>query len=84
MLTWGLLSKSVEPWNLDSRVPGSSLGQGGGLCPWARHFIHIAQIAEVRDASSMWRGGQKQSVTYIQIKLYAPERVNAKGNKQKK
>ena len=32
---WGPLAQSIEPWNLDCRVPGSSLGQGGELCPWA-------------------------------------------------
>ena len=38
------LAQSVEPWNLDRRVPGSSQGQGGGLCSWAIHLIHIAQL----------------------------------------
>ena len=52
---WCPLAQSVEPWNLDRRVPGSSFGRGSGLCPWAKHFIHIAQTAEVRDASPLWR-----------------------------
>ena len=52
---WGLLVQSVEPGTLDHRVPGSSLVRGGMLCPWTRHFIHIAQTAEVGDASPIWR-----------------------------
>ena len=30
---WDLLAQSVEPWNLDRRVPGSRLGRCGGSCP---------------------------------------------------
>ena len=74
----GPLAQSVEPWKLDRRVLGSSLGRGVGLCPWARHFIHIDQTAEVGDASPIWRWGWKQSVTHIQIKMYAHEKVNKK------
>ena len=75
---FGPLAQLVEPWNLDRRVLGSSLGLGVGLCPWARHFIHIDQTAEVGDTSPIWRWGWKQSVTHIQIKMYAHERVNKK------
>ena len=56
-IMWGPLAQSVEPGNLDREVPGSSLGRGGGLCPWAINFIHIALTAEVGDASPMWRKG---------------------------
>ena len=53
--SWGPLTQSEEPWNLDHWVPGSSLGWGGGLCPWARHFIYNAQTAEIRGSWPMWR-----------------------------
>ena len=56
LINGGPLAQSVEPRTLDRGVPGSSFVQvGGGLCPWATHFIHIAQTAEVGDASPMWR-----------------------------
>ena len=38
-------------------IEKSQVRVGTGLCPWARHFIHIAQTAEVRDALPMWHWG---------------------------
>ena len=39
---WGLLAQSVELKTWDCRVPGLSFILGSRLCPWARHFVHIA------------------------------------------
>ena len=77
-LTWGPLAQSVELRTWDRMVLGSSFVRGGGgLCPWARHFIHIAQQLK-SDMLRLCGAEVRSSVTHIQIKMYAPERVNAK------
>ena len=35
----GPLAQSVEPWNLDRRVPGSSLGRGGGVVSLGKNTL---------------------------------------------
>ena len=53
---WGLLAQSVELKTWDHRVPGLSFILGSRLCPWARHFVHIAQ--QLKSAMLRLRGAE--------------------------
>ena len=54
----GLLAQSVEPWNLDRRVPGSSLGRDVSGCVLGQDTLStLLKTAEVGYSSPMWRWG---------------------------
>ena len=55
---------------------------GGGLCDWAKHFIHIAQTADVGDVLPIDMAAFKSRVSHVYTsKLHAPEKMNAKKKK---
>ena len=78
----GPVSSVGRALDMDTKGPGFESSSGRRrVCPWARHFIHIAHKLSSEMLGLCGAEVKSRLSRIYKNKCYAPERVNAKEEK---